>query len=270
MRLASRSPDGSPVFVGIGRERDVDRYLAGVARRRGRRHRPPTLPRDLSSPAWGCTVGAAGTQTFWAASAHGAGDQRLQWDLAPGRWVVVVMNANASRGVGADVSVGVKADWVLPLGIGLLGGFAVLLILGTILLVVGAAGLGRRIPAPPDRRAASGPPHGSVRPAAEPMAVAREVDLADPPLHRARSVVVRVLGRHGHRRVRDPVHRPVSPRPLRLQRRGAALDLAGRVLFVRARSGPIATHRSPSATRPTIRRRSRSGTPNGSRAASCS
>ncbi len=67
------------------------------------------------------------------------------------------MNADGSRGVGVDVSVGVKADWVLPLGLGLLGGFGVLAILGTVLLVVGAAGLGRRVPARRVAGRASGP-----------------------------------------------------------------------------------------------------------------
>ena len=75
--------------------------------------------------------------------------QRLQWDLESGQWAVVVMNADGSRGVGADASVGVKSDWVLPVGLGLLGGFAFLSILGTVLLVLGVVGLGRRVHAPP-------------------------------------------------------------------------------------------------------------------------
>jgi Domain of unknown function (DUF4389) len=147
VRLRVAAQNGAPVFVGIGRQRDVDRYLAGVAHseiddidvhpfrvtyRVQRGEAPATRP---------------GAQRFWEVSAQGAGDQRLTWDLESGNWVVVVMNADASRGVGAEASVGVKADWVLPLGIGLLAGFAVLLIGGTTLLVVGAVGLGRRVPA---------------------------------------------------------------------------------------------------------------------------
>ncbi len=72
------------------------------------------------SQAGGAPAEPPGTQRFWAASAQGPGVQRLEWELESGRWAVVVMNADASRGVGADVSVGVKVDWVLPLGIGLL------------------------------------------------------------------------------------------------------------------------------------------------------
>ena len=41
-----------------------------------------------------------------------------------------------------------KSDWVLPVGLGMLGGFVLLAIVGTVLLVLGVAGLGRRVPTP--------------------------------------------------------------------------------------------------------------------------
>lgn len=149
VRLRVAAQNGTPVFVGIGRQRDVDRYLAGVAHAEVDNIDLRPFRVTYRVQRGGAPSARPGSQTFWAVSAHGASDQRIEWKLRPGRWAVVVMNANASKGVGADVSVGVKADWVLPLGIGLLAGFGVLVILGTILLVVGAAGLGRRIPPAP-------------------------------------------------------------------------------------------------------------------------
>lgn len=149
VRLRVAAQNGTPVFVGIGRQRDVDRYLAGVAHAEVDNIDLRPFRVTYRVPRGGAPSARPGSQSFWAVSAHGAGDQRLEWKLRSGRWAVVVMNANASKGVGADVSVGVKANWVLPLGIGFLAGFGVLVILGTILLVVGAAGLGRRIPPAP-------------------------------------------------------------------------------------------------------------------------
>lgn len=59
-------------------------------------------------------------QGFWEASAWGHGTQALTWKPEGGRWAVVVMNADGSRTVTADVSLGAKADAVLPIGIALL------------------------------------------------------------------------------------------------------------------------------------------------------
>ncbi|MEZ5179632.1 MAG: DUF4389 domain-containing protein [Acidimicrobiales bacterium] len=53
------------------------------------------------------------------------------------------MNADGAGGVAVDATVGVKASWVGPVGIGLLVGGAVLVIAGAALLVVGVVGLGR-------------------------------------------------------------------------------------------------------------------------------
>jgi hypothetical protein len=148
VRLTAAPTTDEPVFVGIGPERDVARYLDDVA------HAEITdLDLDPFRVTYRFTAGGApeeppGDEGFWVASADGPGLQTLEWDLQSGRWTVVVMNADGSAGVGVEASAGVKADWVLPAGIGLLVGAAVLAIVGATLLVVGAAGLGRRVPAP--------------------------------------------------------------------------------------------------------------------------
>jgi hypothetical protein len=79
----------------------------------------------------GAPSGAPGTQTFWAASSSGVGEQTLEWDPEDGDWRAVVMNEDASRDVAADMSIGAELDSVLWIGIGLL-------VLGA-LLAAGAA-----------------------------------------------------------------------------------------------------------------------------------
>jgi hypothetical protein len=149
VRFRVRSSTGEPIFVGIGRERDVDRYLAGVAHDEIDDIDFAPFRVTYRLQPGGAPSRAPSAQQFWVAAEAGAGTQRLEWKVQSGRWAVVVMNADASRGVGADVSVGVKSDWVLPLAIGLLSGFVVLLVVGTVLLVLGAIGLGRRVSEPP-------------------------------------------------------------------------------------------------------------------------
>ncbi len=52
--------------------------------------------------------GPPAEQTFWVASATGAGEQTLEWEPEDGSWNVVVMNADGSRGVAADLSIGAE------------------------------------------------------------------------------------------------------------------------------------------------------------------
>jgi hypothetical protein len=65
----------------------------------------------------------------------------LTWDLDPGRWAIVVMNADGSADVSADIEVGGKFDLIASIAAGLLLGGLVLLGLGVVMIVKGAGGL---------------------------------------------------------------------------------------------------------------------------------
>jgi hypothetical protein len=118
-----------PVFVGIGPDDDVDRYLGDVAH-------DELIDFDGDDPDFEPHEGRAprtppGDQDFWVAESEGSGEQTLTWDAEFGRWTAVVMNADAAQGIDVEADVGVKLDWAIWAG---LGAFA----LG-LLMTVGAA-----------------------------------------------------------------------------------------------------------------------------------
>ena len=105
-----------PVFVGIGPDDDVDRYLRGVAH-------DELIDLHGDDPEFDLHEGRAprrppGEQNFWVAQAAGAGEQELRWDAEFGRWTAVVMNEDASRGVDVEADVGVKLGWAIWAGLG--------------------------------------------------------------------------------------------------------------------------------------------------------
>ena len=139
LRVTNASTE-KPVFVGIASQADVDRYLDGVAH---------DVVRDLHgrSPVYRNRPGrdqvaAPIAQDFWVASANGTGTQELVWPAKSGRWAAVVMNADGSPGVAADVDVGAKAGFVLPLAIILLAVGVVATTVAVVLIAYGARGLG--------------------------------------------------------------------------------------------------------------------------------
>ena len=157
VRLQVESSARKPVFVGIARTSDVSDYLRGTSytsvtdvdyspfhafyRDHGGDRRP-ALPAD---------------QGFWAASAHGSGNQTVAWDLEDGNWSIVVMNADGSRGVNTEISAGAKIPFLGTLAWVSFGGALVLLITaGTFMY------LGLRTPRPPKAQSVTfQPAHGT-------------------------------------------------------------------------------------------------------------
>jgi hypothetical protein len=125
-----------PVFVGIGRDDDVDRYLGDVARDELIDFHGDDP--ELDPHVGGKPRGPPGEQHFWVAEAEGPGEQSLTWDAEFGRWTAVVMNADAARSIDVEVDAGVKLDWAIWAGLGMVlvgllmsaGAAVVILILG--------------------------------------------------------------------------------------------------------------------------------------------
>jgi hypothetical protein len=125
VRVSARSD--TPVFLGIARARDVWAYLRGVNRDVG-----PGI--DTRSSAYtqiagGAPAAAPGSLSIWAAKAVGAGELDVSWKPQTGNWRVVLMNADASAGVNAQMRIGAQLPHLLWIGIGLLGGAAALALL---------------------------------------------------------------------------------------------------------------------------------------------
>jgi hypothetical protein len=136
VRVSATGTGAPAVFVGIGSAADVDAYLTGVGRTR------LTGPRDAGrAVAQELPGGAPATppaqQAFWAASAFGTGPQQLTWTAAPGTWAVVVMNADGSGPVAAELTAGLTAPVLRGISTGLLIGAAVALLAGALLIALG-------------------------------------------------------------------------------------------------------------------------------------
>jgi hypothetical protein len=127
------------VFVGIAPTDQVSRYLRDVAH---------TSVSDVDSWPFeasyeeGTVAGERkpappAEQPIWTASDQGAGTRTLEWDVEDGDWSVVVMNADGSRGVDAEVTAGAKVPFLTELGWTGIGTGAFLLIGAAALLVAG-------------------------------------------------------------------------------------------------------------------------------------
>lgn len=119
------------VFVGVARARDVARYLDDVARTTIRD--PYADPSSARFVDGGSPRVAPTDARFWVASAVGTGPQSITWDPRPGTWRLVVMNAEGTTPVSADVSVGAEVPALRSAG-------RTLVVAGLLVLAVGATG----------------------------------------------------------------------------------------------------------------------------------
>jgi hypothetical protein len=136
-RITASSNDGKAVFVGVARKSDVDKYLAGVSRSQIRNLDYGPFTVDYAQRGGTASPARPASRSIWAASASGTGAQELTWRLRSGDWRVVLMNADGSSGVNADVKVGGRITHPLAIGLGVLGGGLLLLAFGALLVFAG-------------------------------------------------------------------------------------------------------------------------------------
>ncbi|HEU0042282.1 MAG TPA: hypothetical protein VFQ15_08030 [Jiangellaceae bacterium] len=144
IRIEAAGPDsGPPLFVGIGPTSAVNQYLDGVGHDEISDVGLDPFRVDYNPQPGGAPAAAPTAQTFWAESESGTGEQTLTWDVSSGDWSVVIMNADGSAGVQADLAVGATLPVLRPIAIGLLVVGGVLLLIGITTIVVTIATRGR-------------------------------------------------------------------------------------------------------------------------------
>ena len=165
IRIRGEGSEGKTIFMGIGPEAAVARYLASVAHASVEDVDFDPFRATYRSVGGGAPQGPPADQRFWVASASGVGTQTLTWKVRDGDWTVVLMNADGSRGVDADIDLGAKLSFLLWVAIGVLIG-GVLVTGGSTGLIVLAARTRRPPPGP--MTPSTGPGPGSTATSAPP------------------------------------------------------------------------------------------------------
>jgi hypothetical protein len=131
VRIESSSSTATPVFVGVATSQDATAYLAPIehviaADSTGKPSTTSYQPHAGSAPS-----ALPADQKIWAASTSGTGTQSAIWRVGAGDWTIVVMNADGTRQVEAEVSVAASLPWLNTLAIWLL-------VIGLLTLAAGA------------------------------------------------------------------------------------------------------------------------------------
>ena len=273
-----------PLFVGIGAPTRSSRISTASAR---------SLVQDVDyhpSPAryervpGDAPAAAAGIESASGSRRPAApAPQTLQWKPRSGDWSVVVMNADAARGVTADVNVGVQRRTSccgsrigLPSRRSVLiaGAAAVCSTLGTRWRPAALARPPRSTAGRRDGRAApaSTPTRSTVTRGARPEPLSRWLWIVKWFLAIPHAIVLAflwlgLLRAHRGGVLRDPHHRPLPARRCSTSTSGCCAGPGAWATTPGPRSAPTATRRSPSAIGPGLPRRPRrSPTPSGCRA----
>jgi hypothetical protein len=140
IRVRGAAANGRQIFIGVGRDAAVARYLAGVPHDEitDVDYDPFEVTYRRQNRGSTATPSPPGDERFWVAQSRGVATRTLTWHPRPGNWAIVVMNADGSAPVVADIELGVKVRYLVPLAIGLGGGGLVLMLIGAVLIVVGA------------------------------------------------------------------------------------------------------------------------------------
>src|SRR3954451_15396821 len=106
IRIRATAVDGKPLFFGIGNEGRIQPWLAGVSHDvlKNVDYKPFSV--DYERQYGGAPASRPADAGIWAVSATGTGTKTVTWAPHEGKWAAVVMNADGSRAVAADVAVG--------------------------------------------------------------------------------------------------------------------------------------------------------------------
>ena len=132
VRIRATSPDGTPLFVGVARTADVERYLAGVAHEQVTDFELGPRRTETRFSGGDAPRNAPTEEAFWAASVSGIGTQTLDWELEKGTWSLVLMNADGSRAVAANVELGARVGFLSVVAL-------ILAVLGALIAFASAA-----------------------------------------------------------------------------------------------------------------------------------
>jgi hypothetical protein len=126
------------LFVGIASVQDIESYIGGVTRDEIIDFEPNGDVDYNPLPGESATAGPPTDQTFWVASDTGSDPLEIEWDVEEGDWAAVLMNADGSVDIVADVTVGIRSSAILVAGLVLLavGALFALLAVAIILVVV--------------------------------------------------------------------------------------------------------------------------------------
>jgi hypothetical protein len=133
------SATGGAVFVGLARSGDVTTYLSGTGYSilldpsASTADGAPTYRYRKGGPA-SAAPDPAGP---WVTSSSGTGTRVVTWPIEPGSWTLVVMNADGSSPVAADVAVGATVPVAHRLVVALFVTGGLLMLIAAALLTVG-------------------------------------------------------------------------------------------------------------------------------------
>lgn len=143
-KLTATATDGGEVFIGLGPASDVQAYLQQI------QHDTVVEIRDghpmMRTTPGGAPANGPEAEDFWATQATGPGTQTITWSPANGDWAVLVMNADATRGINVEVSAGAEVPalkWVIGI---LLTIAAVVLVIASLLIVLSLRSASRAKP----------------------------------------------------------------------------------------------------------------------------
>ncbi len=155
------------IFIGVAEGNDVKDYLADVEYDEVTDIDVSPNELEYTHHTGDSEPEAPDTQTFWLESAHGAGEQVIEWELESGTWSVVVMNEDGSHGLDVDIVLSAKIPWLFSVALWLLISGIVVLVVGMVLIYLAVRGGGGKNGASPDSSGVVGSGDSDMKPSAD-------------------------------------------------------------------------------------------------------